>query len=190
MPNRRSSCIVGQVGVHPRARRAPSPAPGRACRRRGRRRPRRCRDDAARSPPVRCRSRRRARCAAVDVARQRLDQVGLAVRSRRAGSAPRTRRGRSRARHARHCGLTVLAELVIGTQLRTASDPGEVGAGVVVVRIEQDRVQAGRAGAADVHRDRVADVGDARRGRCRRSARARRRRCADRAWRRRRRGCR
>ena len=44
---------------------------------------------------------------------------------------------------------------------RPTTDAVEVGVGVVVVRVDEDRVQAGRPRPADVHRHRVADVGDA-----------------------------
>ena len=76
------------------------------------------------------------------------------------------------------------------SELGEGADALEVGVGVVVVGVEEDRVEAGGGGAADVHRHGVADVGDAGRGRCRGSAARRGRRSPGRAWRRRRRGCR
>ena len=46
-------------------------------------------------------------------------------------------------------------------QFGDGRDPLEVGTDVIVVRIDEDRMQPGGARSADVHRDRVTDVYDA-----------------------------
>ncbi len=47
-----------------------------------------------------------------------------------------------------------------GGEFGDGANPLEVGADVMIVGIEQDRVEPGRSGSADVHRHRVADVRD------------------------------
>ena len=70
------------------------------------------------------------------------------------------------------------------------ADPLEVGVGMIVVRVDEDRVEPGAARRRDVHRHRVADVGDATAVELGEVRRGRGRRSPGRAWRRRRRGCR